>query len=282
MSMGYSAKVLETFFKDDRGERAESDGTSAGDHRSITLDTAELLEQALDLAMRANLSDHDQIVRRTARLGLRIAPRIARGTRPWTPLKRIWPSSLAAKWRRAGQCPGRRRSRRARRWPGGWPCGRQGGLLAAAQSIPLPPSQGALDAKKDGVTFSDGPLVVDALPPDSGPAARCAVRSPPSRRRARDTVAIDGESPDLANERPLVVDMVPRRSMHVMPERLRDPLPQDAGARDVAATSGMPGATNRPSSLIRSSWARRACSCRTKPRIRAAPLPASTGPIPRR
>ena len=86
MSLGYSAKLLQTFYSDTRGHLLASLVERAVElTRSITLDTAELLDEALDLAQQATLADQDLIVRQTARLGLRVAAS-----------NRIWQAALDA------------------------------------------------------------------------------------------------------------------------------------------------------------------------------------------
>jgi hypothetical protein len=73
MSLGYSAKVLDFFYKDDTGRKANLMERAQEITRSITLDTSELLEAALDIAAHIDLADHDRIARQTALLGLRVA-----------------------------------------------------------------------------------------------------------------------------------------------------------------------------------------------------------------
>lgn len=73
MGVGYAAKLVEHFHPDRGGahrrliERAESLT------RAITLDTAGLLEKAVDLAESASLDDFDAIERKTALLALEVA-----------------------------------------------------------------------------------------------------------------------------------------------------------------------------------------------------------------
>jgi anaerobic magnesium-protoporphyrin IX monomethyl ester cyclase len=73
MSLGYSAKILDHFYKDTTGKVASFMERAQELTRSIMLETAELLAEMLDLAAHADLSDHELVTRRTALFGLRIA-----------------------------------------------------------------------------------------------------------------------------------------------------------------------------------------------------------------
>ena len=73
MSLGYSAKLLEFFYRDAAGRQAMLMERAQELTRSITLDTADLFEQAFAIAATADLADHDRIARQTALLGLRVA-----------------------------------------------------------------------------------------------------------------------------------------------------------------------------------------------------------------
>lgn len=73
MGIGYSAKLLEFFYPDARGRHAMLMERAQELTRSITLDTADLLEQAHDIAARADLAEHERLTRQTAMLGLRVA-----------------------------------------------------------------------------------------------------------------------------------------------------------------------------------------------------------------
>src|SRR5664280_558045 len=73
MGLGYTTQLLRCFYeaKTVRGQRLLD--RSARLIREIVLDTAELLERAVDIAELANLAEHDRITRETAQLGLRVA-----------------------------------------------------------------------------------------------------------------------------------------------------------------------------------------------------------------
>ncbi|HEX7508310.1 MAG TPA: hypothetical protein VF550_16160, partial [Polyangia bacterium] len=247
MSVGYSAKVLQTFYRDERGQQASLLERAQELTRSITLDTAELLEQAFDIAANVDLADHDQIARRTARLGLRIAAS-----------DRIWHAALdglekdMANFAR-GELPAARKtvSRTARVTQGaavaGWlALWATGGTSCDGKGLAtnrVPPDASALDARKDG------PLVVDALPPDSGARNDLPIYDPlPPDAGARDqgadgtppldTYPIDGGSGDVrdAGNEPLVADPLPPPSdaRDVPRDFGVDPLPPPSDARDLS------------------------------------------------
>ena len=245
MSLGYSAKVLQTFYKDERGQQATLMERAQELTRSITLDTAELFEQAFDIAAKVDLTDHDRIARGTATLGLRIAAS-----------DRIWHAALDMLEKdmgnfARGEVPSARKtvSRTARVTQGaavaGWlalwatggaSCGGKG--MAVGK---VPPDAGGLDVKKDG------PLVVDALPPDSGARNDLPLYDPlPPDASPRDgtadgtddTAPIDGgagDTRDAFKAETLVADPPPPPSdaRDVPRDYGIDPLPPPTDARDV-------------------------------------------------
>ena len=73
MGLNYSCGVLDWFYRvgDIRKERLRERARELT--KNISLDTAELLEQALDLASQLDPHDDDRIARETAHLGLRVA-----------------------------------------------------------------------------------------------------------------------------------------------------------------------------------------------------------------
>jgi len=73
MGLNYSCGVLDWFYRvgDIRKERLRERAHDLT--KNISLDTAELLEQALDLAAQLDPHDDDRVARETARLGLRVA-----------------------------------------------------------------------------------------------------------------------------------------------------------------------------------------------------------------
>ena len=265
MSLGYSAKVLDFFYKDDTGRKASLMERALEITRSITVDTSELLEAALDIATHIDLADHDRIARETALLGLRVAAS-----------DRIWYAAMdalekdMARFARGEAQAGRKTASRTAKvaqsaavagWLALWV---SGGTSCGGTVDPLPPDNHGRDAgKKDGPVTpdgplvvdmapppadarKDGPLVVDALPPDSGPRADTPVFDPlppdaNPRDLASDATAIDGgigDVGDAAKEGPMVVDMVPlpsdaRALPSDLPNVVSDPPPPPSDARDL-------------------------------------------------
>jgi hypothetical protein len=73
MGFGYLTQVLRRFYdvSSVRGRHLLQEADALV--RDISLDTADLLERALDLAQRADLADHDRITREAALFGLQVA-----------------------------------------------------------------------------------------------------------------------------------------------------------------------------------------------------------------
>ena len=233
-----------------------------------------MFEQAFDIAATVNLTDHDQIARRTATLGLRIAAS-----------DRIWHSALDALEKdmanfARGEVPAARRtvSRTAKVTQGaavaGWLAlwatgGTSCGRTTAVDRVPR--DAGGLDVKMDG-PGKEGPTVVDMAPSDSGARNDLPMYDPlppdASPRDASadgihnaDTAPIDGGAGDVRDtgkEGPFVSDpppppsdardapadirmfeagdaLPPPSDARDLPKELQifDPLPPDAGPRDV-------------------------------------------------
>lgn len=73
MGLGYSAKLLEYFYDDQRLAVAALSRRAADLTRDIALENAELLGRALEIAETADLADEDLILKKTALLGLEIS-----------------------------------------------------------------------------------------------------------------------------------------------------------------------------------------------------------------
>jgi anaerobic magnesium-protoporphyrin IX monomethyl ester cyclase len=235
MSLGYSAKLLEYFYKDAAGKHAALMERAREITRSITLDTADLFEQAYDIAATSDLADHDRISRLTARLGLRVAAS-----------DRIWHAALDA-LERDMAIFARGEAQAAKRSGGTVARAAQGAAMAGWLALwatgcgrtvdPLPPPDYGKDAgNKDSATKSDIIIVADMLPSDA-PARDVA--DDPGRDGLVDRISVVDDVPspldarDLATEPPLVADMVPPptdardvRTVEV------DPLPPPSDARD--------------------------------------------------
>jgi radical SAM superfamily enzyme YgiQ (UPF0313 family) len=222
MGLNYSCGVLDHFYRvgDIRKERLRERAHELT--KNISLDTAELLEQALDLSRQLDPGDHDSVARATALLGLRVAAS-----------DRIWHAALDALLDdlRAFAATGRRRESMARRPAGQVVRAAQGAAFAGwlalwapgcADGLKLPPD-GGRDATSDR-------MVVDPVPP---PDAR--------PDRTPDYMVVDPAPPPDAGRRDaqpdyLIADMLPppdagRRD--VTPDYMvYDPLPPDAGRPD--------------------------------------------------
>ena len=73
MGLGYCARLLEFFHAERGGRRAALVGEAEQLTRSIVLESASFLQEALDLARQVDLADRDLVERETALLGLRVA-----------------------------------------------------------------------------------------------------------------------------------------------------------------------------------------------------------------
>ena len=230
MSLGYSAKLLEYFYKDTAGRQAMLMERAHELTRSITLDTADLLEQALDIAADADLADHDRIARRTARLGLRVAAS-----------DRLWHAALDALERdMAGFARGEAQS--PRRSLGSVARVAQGAAMAGWLALSVVGGAGcdtaAIDAsgrdagdagKRDSLLNSDLIIVADALPPDAG--ARDVAGDQP---QVADAPPIDANLRDALGDRITVVDDVPPPlDARDLGFALEDPLPPPSDGRDL-------------------------------------------------
>ena len=267
MSLGYSAKILEHFYKDANGKIATLMERAQEITRSITVETAELLEEMLDVAACADLADHELLTRKTALFGLRIAA-----------ADRVWHAALdslerdMAEFVRGDVRVARRSVNRTARvaqgaamagWLALWATGSSGcrsGLVAPAADggraevrtdgppptsyDPLPPDSGARN---------DGPMVVDALPPDSGARndePMVADPLPPDAGPYRDARAeVDPLPPDAGprdllgdvqgDVQPIDGDFDAKRDLSVERPIVADALPPDSGARDLLPDRGV-------------------------------------------
>lgn len=255
MSLGYSTKILDHFYQDGTGKVASLMERAREITRSITLETAEILDEMLGVAARADLADHEQLTRRTALFGLRIAA-----------ADRVWHAALdsierdMARFVRGEVQGARRQVRRAARavqgaamagWLALWATGSSGcksSMVAGPSDAgrrdagpsdevmvmdPLPPDSGR----------DDGPPVVDALPPDSGARKDAPLvvdalpRDSGAYRDSRADVdtglrdANDGGTGDLPGDRRPAIDGDFDAAGDLPVERpmLYDPLPPDAG-----------------------------------------------------
>jgi radical SAM superfamily enzyme YgiQ (UPF0313 family) len=255
MGLNYSCGVLDWFYRvgDIRKERLRERAHELT--KNISLDTAELLEQALDLAAQLDPHDDERVARETARLGLRVAAS-----------DRVWHAALDALMTdlRAFAATGRRRESVTRRPAGQVVRAAQGAAFAGwlalwapgcADGLTVPSDGGRRDATPDYLiadmlppdagprdTTPDRVIVVDPLPPDAGqrdatPDYMIAYILPPDARP--DFMVVDPLPPDAGrpDARPdyMVVDPLPPDAGRpdARPDfMVVDPLPPDAGRRD--------------------------------------------------
>jgi len=278
MGLNYSCSVLDWFYRvgDIRKERLRERAHELT--KNISLDTADLLEHALDLASRLDPHDDDCVARETAQLGLRVAAS-----------DRIWHAALDALMSdlRAFAATARRRDTVARRPAGQIVRAAQGAAFAGwlalwapgcgDSGLALPPDGGHRDATPDYMIVDQVPppdarqnpdyLISDMLPPDAGQPDRGIVYdpAPPDSGRPDATSAfmvVDPAPPPDARQNPdyLISDMLPpdsgrpdggrdsfgdsvpdARGLDARPDYMvADPLPPDASRPDVMIVDMLP------------------------------------------
>ena len=225
MGLNYSCGVLDWFYRvgDIRKERLRERAHELT--KNISLDTAELLEQALDLAAQLDPHDDERVARETARLGLRVAAS-----------DRVWHAALDALMTdlRAFAATGRRRESVTRRPAGQVVRAAQGAAFAGWLALWAPGCADGLTVPSDGGRRDATPdyLIADMLPPDAGrPDAR------------PDYMVVDPLPPDAGrpDARPdyMVVDPLPPDAGRpdARPDyMIADMLPRDSGAMDGGAS----------------------------------------------
>jgi radical SAM superfamily enzyme YgiQ (UPF0313 family) len=316
MGLNYSTSVLDWFYRvgDIRKERLRERAHELT--KNISLDTAELLERALDLASRLDPHDDDSVARETAQLGLRVAAS-----------DHIWHAALDALMSdlRAFAATARRLDAVARRPAGQIVRAAQGAAFAGwlalwapgcgDSGLALPSDGGHRDATPDYMVMDPAPppdarqnpdyVIYDMLPPD---AARLEASnpydSPPPDAGRRDAtpdyMVVDPAPPPDARQNPdyMISDMLPPDARYDLegppPDAGRldgsigyDPPPPDAGKRD----SGMvydpvPPDAGRPEVMIvdmlpRDAGAREAGKDAVQPEVPPVydPAPAPTGAL---
>ena len=264
MGLNYSCGVLDWFYRvgDIRKERLR--GRAHELTKNISLDTALLLEQALELASQLDPHDDDGVARETARLGLQVAAS-----------DRIWHAALDALMTdlRAFAAAGRRRETVLRRPAGQIVRAAQGAAFAGwmALSAPgcnsgglsIPPDGGRRDATADHMVLDPAPPP-DAGRPDATPEAPINFDPPPPDGAVGDSLPPDAGRPDARPDY-MIADMLPRdagsldrgpdylvgdsipdaRGRDAGPDyMIADMLPRDAGSLDRGASrdAGLPEA----------------------------------------
>jgi radical SAM superfamily enzyme YgiQ (UPF0313 family) len=265
MSLGYSAKLLEVFYGDNRGRQAVLMERAQEITCAITNETADLFEQALDLAARVELADHERISRQTALLGLRVAA----SDRVWhaaiDSLERDMASFVRGEARAQAKSANRVAKAAQKAAVAGWLALSSAGCDGCGKPLdPLPPPGYGSDAGKkdlsssperpmvlDPVPFPDtapdvdepdaaGPDLIhisDPLPPDAGPRD-----GRPDDRPGIDSMGIDVTRRDLPAEGPMIVDPPPPPSdaRDGSPRDLRTGEPLDMVPRDTRAADEPP------------------------------------------
>jgi anaerobic magnesium-protoporphyrin IX monomethyl ester cyclase len=254
MGITYSAHVLDWFYRAGDARKESLRERASVLTRNISQDTAELLEQALDLARTLDPRNGDAVARATAVLGLKIAAMdqvwhaaldglrndmnafIAVGRRI-TPLRRLAPRQVA----RAAQ------GAAVAGWLALWApgCGDGDGLNlpdggnhdtnVKVVSDPVPPDAGKKDVfMADPVPFDAGKkdvFMADMLPPDAGRRELLVDDPVPPDAGRKDVFMADMLPPDAGRRDVMLVDPLPPDASR--PElRVLDPLPPDAGKRD--------------------------------------------------
>jgi anaerobic magnesium-protoporphyrin IX monomethyl ester cyclase len=198
MGLNYSCGVLDWFYRvgDLRKEHLRERARELT--KNISLDTAELLEQALDMAAQLDPHDDDRVARETARLGLRVAAS-----------DRVWHAALDALMSdlRAFAATGRRCETVPRRPAGQVARAAQGAAFAGWLALWAP----GCNSSGNG----DGQMVVDPVP-----------RSDAGRRDVSPDYLIADMLPSDAGQPDRAPDYV-----------VYDPLPPDAGRPDATPDS---------------------------------------------
>jgi radical SAM superfamily enzyme YgiQ (UPF0313 family) len=235
MGLGYTAKLVEVFHDDRHARRDGLLRRAAELTRSISLDNAALLEEAIEIADSASLRDEDAVARETARLGLKVAA-----------FDRVWHVALDEMYADLGAYAREAGERRPSPGPtrllaqamqgiavagalavGGPACG---GQTSVYGNDPAPPDGGyQAEAGKDQTSE---PLVADPAPWDAGkdsaPDITVVDMAPPD---AGKDVTKDA-APDVVDDStsdPTVVDMAPPDAGKEADVQVSDPPPPDAG-----------------------------------------------------
>jgi radical SAM superfamily enzyme YgiQ (UPF0313 family) len=235
MGLNYSCGVLDWFYRvgDIRKERLRERARELT--RNISLDTAELLEQALDLASQLDPHDHDRVARETVHLGMRVAAS-----------DRVWHAALDALMSdlRAFSAIGRRRETVRRRPVGQVVRAAQGAAFAGWLALWAPGCSSGLGLPSDGGRRDATPdyMIADMLPPDAiDPLPRpdasfypdtTIIADPvpsPDASRAPETIVYDPVPRDAS----IVYDPLPRPDASFYPDTtiIADPVPPPDASR---------------------------------------------------
>jgi anaerobic magnesium-protoporphyrin IX monomethyl ester cyclase len=230
MGLSYSARVLDWFYRagDARKEGLRERATTLT--RNISLDTAELLEQAVEMAGHLDPRDGDAVARATAVLGLKIAA-----------MDQVWHAALDGLRAdmNAFTAVGRRIAPVRRLAPGQVARVAQGAAVAGWLALWAPGCDGCSPADPAPPDAGRREVAADPPPPDAGRKDVFMADPVPYDAGKKDVFMADMLPPDAGKRDVMMVDMLPydagRRELMV-----DDPVPPDAGRRDVMIVDPLP------------------------------------------
>ncbi len=196
MGLGYCAKILESFYPQAEAEVRRLSRRAEDLTRSIVLETAGFLEEAVALAEASPPSERDALERQTVLLGLRISQ-----------ADQAWHAAMDEFHAEADRLVASQAASRPR--PATWRRAAQRVALGATLALGGTPA--CVCYSVDMVPADPDAMVVDPLPPDAGSASDATVADP---------LPPDAGSPDAG----LVADPLPEDAGMVA-----DPVPEDAG-----------------------------------------------------
>lgn len=223
MGVGYAAKLVEHYHPDLGGGRARLSERAESLTRAITLDTARLLEKAVELAEQADLEDFDAIERMTALLALEVAA----ADQSWQHELDEFYAEVDAYVRRLKHPRATPPPRAKRRAPANLALGASLALYALGcggdtennTSVDPPPPDGGKNDQfvadplpgDGGVDAVEDQMVVDALPEDGGMDADAADATDDGDSMVADPPPADGgmslnDASDPPNGRLRVID----------------------------------------------------------------------------
>ena len=207
MGLGYATTILRHFHEGDTGRLRALERRAEALTETISLDTADCLEAAIELVERHG-DNHDRIERETALLGLRVAAADA-----------IFHRQMDALY--ADFDAFRRTNERPRETPKPTET-----LIKLAQGVALTAS---LAAWTPGCDCGDGPVVADPVPVDAGTDAGDMVVDPaPMDAGVDGNMVVDPAPVDGGMDGDIVVDPAPVDA-GMDGEVVVDPAPVDAG-----------------------------------------------------
>jgi len=224
MGLGYQAKVLERFYPDRVGRSQQIARQATALTRRISIETADMLEEAITLVERCAPDDRERIERGTGLLGMRVA---AADRLSHLHLDEVL--EALARAAEDAQLPPRRT----------WPTAR---IIDVAKRAALGASLAAWAVGIDGCSCGE---VVDPAPDDGGRTDQMVVDPPPQDAGMDSGMVLDPLPEDAGMDGPMMVDPPPQdagRDVFIPPV---DPAPSDAGI-----ASATPQGTERDNRLV--------------------------------